>query len=153
MKRETLLTLAVIVLFLLNLATLGFMVFRGEQGPGPHSGPDRLIVEGLRLDKAQIRQFEELKAEHRGQMQERDLQQKATQHQLWQLLRTSLPDTTLSNSLIDNLAMLEKEKKKLTFEHFQKLRAICRPEQQALFDSLIEEISKALMPPPRGPKK
>lgn len=153
MKRETLLTLAVIVLFLLNMATLGFMVFRGEQGLGPPPGPDRLIVEGLRLDKAQIQQFEELKAEHRRQMQERDLQQKATQHQLWQLLRTSSPDTTLANSLIDNLAVLEKEKKKRTFEHFQKLRAICRPEQQALFDSLIEEISKVMMPPPRGPKK
>ncbi|WP_428653336.1 periplasmic heavy metal sensor [Runella sp.] len=153
MKRETLLTLAVIMLFLLNLATIGFLVFQRGHGPEPHQGPDRLIEEGLRLDGAQIEQFHELREEHRTQMQQRDKIQKESQQQLWQLLRTSSPDTTLANSLVDTFLVLEKEKKILTFEHFQKLRAICRPEQQVLFDTLIGDIGRAMMPPPRGPKK
>ncbi len=153
MKRETFLTIAVTILFLLNLGTLGFLFFRPPQGLLQRQGPDRLIVEGLRLNESQIEQFRELKEEHQSQMQQRDRLQKDSQQRLWQLLRLSAPDTARATALIDTFLVLEKEKKKLTFDHFRKLRAICDPEQEVLFDSLIGQIGRALMPPPRGPQK
>jgi hypothetical protein len=59
MRKETLLTVAVIALLLLNFGTLGFLLFRRPPHP-PGGGPgglDRRIVETLQLDAAQQQRF------------------------------------------------------------------------------------------------
>ncbi len=146
MKRETLLTIAVVVLLLLNLGTLGFLFVQNSKMGG--RGADKLIIEGLGLSPEQIDTFETLKEEHQGQMRERDHLQKEAQKEFWGLLRQPNPDTTLTQSSLNRWSELEKQKRMLTFEHFKKIRAICNPEQQKRFDNLIDDISKALMPPP-----
>ena len=48
--------------------------------------------------------------------------------------------------------MLQKESDRITFVHFQKVRALCRPDQQTKFDEVIGEVLKMMannnkMPP------
>ena len=40
------------------------------------------------------------------------------------------------------MAAHQKELEQFTFDHFQKLRAICRDDQKKLFDETIDEIAK-----------
>jgi periplasmic protein CpxP/Spy len=146
MKRETLLTVTVVALLLLNLGTLGYLFLRDQRPQG--GGPGKLIVEGLKLTPPQVEQFEVLRDEHRAKMAQNDSYQRVRQQELWTLLRTDTPDTTQARTLINQWLTLEGNKRVATFDHFRKIRLLCTPEQQVLFDTLILDIGKALMPMP-----
>lgn len=149
MKRDTLLTITVVVLLLLNLGTLGYLFLREQ--PPQNQGPGKLIVEGLKLSPPQIEQFEILRDEHRREMFQNDAYQRQRQQELWALLRTDAPDTTQARALINQWLTLESNKRIATFEHFRKIRLLCTPEQRVLFDTLILDIGKAMMPMPKRP--
>ncbi|MCU0342027.1 MAG: periplasmic heavy metal sensor [Spirosomaceae bacterium] len=151
MKRETLLTLTVGVLLLLNLGTIGYLFLRDQRPQGGR--PDKLIVEGLKLTPPQVEQFEVLKDEHRTKMFQNDSYQRGYQQELWALLRSDTPDTTQARTLINQWLTLEGNKRVATFDHFRKIRLMCTPEQRVLFDTLILDIGKAMMPMPRSPQR
>jgi Spy/CpxP family protein refolding chaperone len=151
MKRETLLTIAVIALLLLNLGTLGVLFLKQQHSFPNHREPGRLIIEGLKLDEVQIDKFEISKDLHRSNMTQKDAEQRALQRELWSLLRTDNPDTVKATAIMTRIEALSHEKRMITFQHFAQIRALCRPEQKVLFDKLIEEIGEKLMPV-AGPK-
>ena len=63
-------------------------------------------------------------------------------------------DKTKVDSIATLMANHHKELEEFTFQHFQKLRAICRNDQKKLFDETIDQISKMIgeaPPHPGGP--
>jgi len=158
MNRNTLLTVAVIGLLLLNLGTLAFL-FSGRHRPVPAGGPprlDRMITEELHLNEAQQKQFERLKTEHHRRFVELDQREKQTRDQLLDLLKTDSPDTTKADSLMAALGQIRVERERLNFNHFRDLRAMCNAGQKSSFDDLMERLSDFINrsgppgpPPPR----
>lgn len=153
MKRETLLILAIVFLVLLNLGTLGFLFSkRSIGGRGPRK-PDKLIIEGLKLSDDQKLQFEALKKEHRSQVNDIEKGEKAYHKAYFDLLKSASTDSLRIDSVIKSLSNAKYQKDLATFRHFQKLRLICEPQQQVLFDSLVDEMGKILMHMPGNKKR
>lgn len=157
MEKNKLLTLAVIALFLLNLGILSFMLLTRPHadrppfgGPPPHGGPDRIIIESLHLDEKQIQQFEELKHEHHGKI----IQLEKLSNDLHEKYFELLNDKIMNQKAVDSIATLIGDNRKQTelvnFEHFGKLRALCKPEQLKGYNEMIQHISRFFnSPPPR----
>jgi len=168
MVKDRFLIVVIIFLLILNLFTLGYLMFernpppgmeeRGqfENEPGNRDGirpekPDRLIINKLKLNEAQVKQFEELKKEHRQQI---DLLQDSSRKyhdEYFGLLKYPQSDSIKANSLLDKIARNQVEIDKITYTHFEKIKAICDPEQKKLFDNFIDEIARSFKPP--MPKK
>lgn len=157
MKKETLLLLLVGVLVLLNLGTLGYLTLRRPPHP-PHGGPhqvDRLIVETLRLNPAQQREFENLKREHREQIRRLDAAYAEASEQYFRLL-DGPRDPARNDSLEAKMGRIQAQKAAVTFRHFSQLKALCDAEQRPRFAALVPELLRFLLPsekklpPPEG---
>ncbi len=153
MKRETFLILAIVFLVLLNLGTLGFLFSKRYIGGGGPRKPDKLIIEGLKLNDGQKLQFENLKKDHRSQINDIEKGEKAYHKAYFDLLKTASSDSLMIDSVIKSLSKAKYEKDIATYKHFQKLRLMCEPKQQILFDSLVDEMGKILMHLPAKNKR
>lgn len=157
MKRETMLTLAVIALLVLNFGTLGYLFFqRPPHPPGGGQRPlDRRIVQELQLTDDQKQQFETLKKGHHEQMLALEKSYRATMENYFNLLKNDNIDPRLSDSLQAALGAVQEERAKITLRHFKSLKGLCTPEQQQHFDALIPELLEVILPrkpfpPPAG---
>lgn len=153
MKRETLLTTAVIALLLLNFGTLGFLLLRK---PGhPPEGPrriDRQIVETLSLTDGQKQQFDQLKKAHHAQMLRSDQAYRSALENYFNQLKNDSVAPAVLDSLQAIALQIQRERSTITFQHFQELKALCTPEQRKAFDGLIPDLMNIILPQrPDGP--
>src|SRR5437588_11698155 len=95
MKKENFYKVVIILLLLLNSGVIAYLLLqRGPGGRPPmHGGPDRMIIERLKLDGEQRQKFEGLKHEHHAQML--DIQEKSGEvhHKLFALLENDKIDS------------------------------------------------------------
>ena len=163
MKRETLLTISVIVLLLLNIATLGFVYWsRMAPGHGDAGNPkpttywvydagdmtpmDKTIVETLHLDSTKRTEFETLKKEHHSKMKVLDSAYTTQLKSYFDLLRLKDVAKAAHDSAESILARTQALRAAVTFDHFQKLKELCiTPSQLAQFDSLLPALERRLM--------
>ena len=69
---------------------------------------------------------------------------------LFTLLKSD--DSNKRDSIITNLGGLQMEIESAHYSHFEKLKAICTPEQMDEFEELTKELGR-LFAPPHPPKK
>lgn len=150
MKKETLLTIAVIALLLLNFGILGFLLFqRPPHPPGAGSMPlDRRIEEQLHLNAEQQQQFERLKSAHHEQMQASDRAYRDAMSHYFALLKSDTIVAGRRDSLLAELTYIQQERVTATFQHFSDLKALCTPEQRENFDALVPAFLQVILPPP-----
>lgn len=161
MKRETLLTIVVVFLLVLNLGTLGFLFFQnrgshGHHGPPHHPGvgfhrPDELMIETLQWDNAQIEKFEGFKEDHHQQMEVLHQQTRENARAYFQLLGRTPVDTLMADSLSKVMGAIETKKAGVTYSHLQDLKSICNETQKPKFDSLLPQLIEMLLSKPKGP--
>lgn len=148
MKKETLLTTAVIALLLLNFGTLGYLFF---QHP-PHERPGRLdreIVETLQLNAAQQQQFEQLKTAHHQQMLAADGAYREALDNYFALLKNDSFMPAQRDSLQAVLSRIQQDRVTVTFQHFSELKALCSAEQRQHFAELLPSLMQVMLPPRR----
>lgn len=158
MERTKLLTGAVIALFLLNLVTIGFLIMRpgrpGRPGmQGPKGEPAQVISKRLHFDDQQQKQYRQLIDEHQNQT--RTLNEKSLQlyRQYYGLLAAEQPDTAQANLLSGQIAQMQQALAQLNFSHFEQIKALCQPNQQADFTRLVSDLAQLFgrQQRPRGP--
>ncbi len=154
MKKENIWIALVVLLIVLNTTIL--FLFLGEKNPGRpgQAGPpsrDRQIIEALSLDKDQQVKFEVLKDEHRGKIRELNLEANEMLQSYFMLLKSGEIDSGQKDSLESAFAAIEKVKMNLTFDHFQKLKSLCNPDQQKEFDAFLPKLIELVLP--RGQEK
>ncbi len=163
MQKDRFLILVIIILFVLNLFTLGYVLFELRPPPPPEMrgkdpdsrGPDRreqgrpdeLIINRLKLNGDQIKKFEDLKKEHRGQVDSIQFSSRRLHDDYFGLLKSPVLDTAKANTLLEQISMNQKMLDRATFSHFEKLRAICDNDQKELFNRFIDEIAGSFKPP------
>ena len=151
MEKTKLLTIAVIGLLLLNLGTLAFMWLgkkppprdmreRGEGGRPPAAA---FLIKELNFDENQTVVYDRLR-----------ILQRKSQDSLQNVLRQNrevffkgMP--TRDSSKITTIGDIQKQFDMATFNHFREVRALCRPDQQTKFDSVIEDVLKMMAPKQR----
>ena len=156
MNKMRFLTISVIVLFLLNAATLFFLFRNQDIKPGrrpPGNGKDaaQYIITALKLDSEQQQQFAQLREKHHSFAVKAEDENKRLHDLYFNMLKSDSQD----QGKIDSVATLIGQQRKIlaqnTFEHFQQLRAICHEDQKKLFDATIDDIIRMVAgphPPP-----
>lgn len=152
-KREKIVLIGIVVLVCINSATLLMMWMNKPPFPPPHpphERPDKIIIERLQLDEKQQKEFEKIKHEHQAQMHEIHQQTNELHQKYFKLLENENVNDSVADVYEKQLASLSEQREEYTFQHFLKLKKICRPDQMTLYTDFIGELSKILSGP-KGP--
>jgi len=151
MDKIKLLTISVIVLLVLNVGTLGSLLFSGpkHRPDFDHKRPQEIIIERLHLNQKQQKEYQKLIRWHRGTIDSLDDQIRNTKNRLYlQLLKTNV-DVVAKDSLIAVLAASQRQIEETHFKHFEDIKKLCKPEQLEDYYDLTQELSRIFSKPPR----
>lgn len=156
MEKTKLLTIAVIGLLLLNLATLGFLFLNGSKDHRPNREgrpePKTIIIEKLHFDANQQKDYAELINWHRGEITRLDDNIRQTKNELYTQLNQTEVNVKTKDSLIALLNSYQKQVEETHFKHFEDIKKICHQDQMEDFNELTEELSRIFAPKPRRPR-
>ncbi len=166
-KQKRYLFLVIIVLIVLNMATL-VMLWLGEpQRPAQHRGPgrpkqkraqiQRLLKNELGFDDKQAEQYLKLRQEHREQTRQLNDEMRRIKKQMFDEVLQDNPQPLLSDSLLKLTQKKQSKIEQLTYQHFLDLKKMCKPEQKYKLKLLMHEMFRGqpagnregLPPPPR----
>lgn len=152
MEKQKLVTFSIIALLVINIGTLGFLLFSGpKKGHFPPDGgrpqPREIIIEQLNFDKKQQADYEVLIRQHRKQITATEDKIRDAKNELYLLLNSTSVDTTKKDSLVNVLGQYQKEIELIHFNHFNDIKKLCKPEQLHDFDSLTKELSRLFSKP------
>jgi len=156
MNKPKLLTIAVVGLLLLNLGMITMFLFKGK--PPRHEdgkqgeGPKKIIIERLNFDEGQQQQYEVIITEHRSKTRELNKTSRKLHDELYSLLIENVIDKTKADSITQTIAENQKAIDNLNFDHFQKIKAICKDGQIENFNGLVLDLTH-LFGPKNGPPK
>ncbi|MGB5071333.1 MAG: hypothetical protein WBO28_10300 [Flavobacteriales bacterium] len=145
MSKIRALTIAVVVLILLNVALVAFFASHGGPPPRP-VGPKRIIIERLHFDTSQVNAFELAITAHQNQVQDQETEQKRLRNVLYALLQET--DRNGADSIASAIGAVQARIELIHLKHFEAIEAICRPEQKADFTALSHELSQLFRGPP-----
>ncbi len=165
MKRETLLTISVVILLLLNIGVLSYMFLErqscppppGPMPPPPPPGammpppmrPDMLIRQTLKLSEEQDKKYVASIEVHHSGMVRLDSEYRVVAEEYFKLLQTKNSTAAATgDSLVKKLGAIQAEKASITYRHLEEIKAMCSAEQAAKFDTIIPEIVRMLLMPP-----
>ena len=140
------------LLLVMNLGLIAYLVWPapGEQVRSPEEREERLLryFEGhLNLDEAQLAEFQVAWREFHLQSREADQQMRQLRHQFHEELTSPDRDEARLNSLTEELAIIARDRETRLIRHFDRLAAICRPEQ---VDALRQRFGAMIGPPGQG---
>jgi succinate dehydrogenase/fumarate reductase flavoprotein subunit len=147
MKKETLLTIAVVLLLVLNGSLLAYL-FGGrfmQRPPVRHT--HEMIIEKLHYDEQQQRQFEILRQEQHEALKRVEMQFDRVAHEYFLLLTNDSFNSARKDLLEKAMSDLQRQKANGLFDHFQKLKDLCRDDQKKMFDQLLPELMHLIHPP------
>jgi protein CpxP len=148
MNKLKLLTIAVIGLLLLNFGMLGMMYFHHHEGPpfpphgGPHEGPKMIIIEKLHFDESQVKQYEVMIRDHRSKSDSLNRRSHELRDQLYSLLKDESIDAAKLSSTYTAIGENQRAIEQINFEHFQKIKTLCKPDQLDAFNNLVDELTE-----------
>ena len=152
---------ALMLLFLTaNIVTLAILWLHHKETKGQPDGPPQangevfeFVTRELKLDSAQQSTYRQLREEHQAAVRPLQDSLRNARDRFFALLQSATPADSMVQSYSRNIADIEQSLSLVTFRHFQKLRTICRPEQQTKFDSIIQDVLRQLGGPrrPGGP--
>lgn len=138
--RNKMLVILVVILLLTNAAMLYY--FTRDNKEETKSRSERqldYVRKELKLDDKQLAQYKALRAQRDSIMKPMNESLRVVKMKMIGYLR--LPANTIPDSVISKTAAEITEKQKAIEEafyyHFRRVQAICRPDQQDLFDSVL----------------
>jgi len=148
-EKSTFLTGIIVLLLFLNLGIVAFL-WMNQHEPRAEGRPDvgRFLIDELKMNEQQQAQYEELKEEHHNKIEHLQQQDRELHDRFFDLLRTPSADSLTIETLADSMAANRKQIEIATYQHFQKVRAICNAEQQKKFDAVTRQMLRMMGPPP-----
>lgn len=152
MNKNRLFVALIVLLLTANVVLLVF-AFGDRHGPPPRMrGPMEKMIRRLHFDEKQADELEALAHEHRRALHAQDDTIMELRRELYLALKT--PNAPLSDSLLTELGKQQIKIEKIHYDHFKKLRTLCKPDQLTAFDSLVPDLSSIFNrpgPPPPPP--
>ena len=153
------LLIIIAVLLLTNIAVLGYFLWYKKTDVPVRNDRDRngiadMLQKEVGFTDAQVAEYKILKEKQRGTIRPMFDDMRKSKDSLFKLLGVSgLSDSTL-NSITDGIAHKQKLLEIETFQHFKRVRALCTPEQEAKYDSMIVRMFRKMGKPSKpGEKK
>jgi periplasmic protein CpxP/Spy len=146
MDKIKFLVFAIVLLLLLNLTTIGFVMFSNKNqndfNESRRPKPREIVIKRLHFDEIQQEQYQKLINWHRAQIVKIENQINDNKQLLYAMLLNDKFNEKQSDSLINNLADYQKQIEATHFKHFQDIKKLCKKEQLNDFNDLTEELSK-----------
>ncbi len=142
MKTNRILTIAVVLLLVVNIAMLIFMLKgRGHHDmKKPGGGPFDMMVKELNMTEQQQTEFKKLKDEHFTAIKPVFDSVRTLKKSLFGLVK----EENLSDSMVNNYSSLISQQQaiidKLTINHFRKVRALFSGDQKEKFDNFTQKM-------------
>jgi hypothetical protein len=146
MSRERLLTIAVIVLLVLNVGVVTYLLLGSRPGP-PRPELFDVLVRELEMTEDQRERYFQLRDQHRFAMEEYNDEFSRVLETYLLLIKEKDERSPMRDSLQNEIAKIEKQKAEITLDHFQQVRGLCTADQQEKFDRFIPEIAKFMSRP------
>lgn len=153
MKRENFYTIVIILLLLLNFATIGYLFLNKNDNTRvlspdqKRNKPEQIIIAKLNLNDEQVKQFRIYKQKHGNATHNVERKMKSLQRELFSLVKADSMDIDKRDSLLSEIEQCESDKHLLIIEHFQDLRSMMRPDQIELYNDFIEEMGRTITSP------
>lgn len=150
MSKIKLLSIVTVLMLLCNIVLM-YAIWdekkRQHHPPGiaGEEGPRNEIIERLKFDDAQVKQYDAYIREHRVAMNRLDEKMHLLKKELYTTLLSNNV-TTKQDSLINLIANTQQEAEHVNLNHFQKIGSICTPAQKPAFEALVNELSDLFMP-------
>jgi Spy/CpxP family protein refolding chaperone len=144
MKTNRILTIAVILLLLVNVAMLIFM-FKGRghhpaRFDGGKGGPFDMMVKELNMTEQQQADFKKLKAEHFKNIGPVFDSIKTLKKSLFELVKTETVNDSAVSKYSSLIAGQQALVDKATINHFRQVRALFSGDQQKKFDDFVQKM-------------
>jgi periplasmic protein CpxP/Spy len=133
----------VVIALIVNAATLIFFWYNrlpdGENRP--KSRPERVLIEELKMDEKQEAIYQTLRDQH---------------HQAHDSLLLIIADKRqalynqkqiANDTFLHQIGLLQEQIERVTYDHFQDVRQICTPQQQAQLDTLLGKTVQGILTP------
>ncbi len=151
MKRESFLLALVILLVVLNAAVLVFLIPRMGARPEREGRPTHeIMIETLGLDSAQQRQFALMREETHLALDRIDARFDGAVSDYFALLTRDEVSASAKDSLEQAILGVQREKANCLYDHFLKVKSICREDQKSKFVELLPELTHLIHPPPNN---
>lgn len=157
-QKPKILTVTIIVLFLLNIGTIGFLIFHRPPRPFHDdmrqpkmempdlNAPDArgFLEEQLNFNDKQKEDFNKLRDEHHKAVMVIQDSIRTLKDRLFDQVSITPIDETKINSICTSIGEYQKQIELTTFYHFQKVRALCDDNQKQIFDHVIKDVIKMM---------
>lgn len=154
MNKTKFLTAAVILLVILNAATLYFLFNgHGKKPPVRNGGRpfSEFISKQLNFDSAQSAQLQLLRDKHKTELDNLRKEDKVLHDSLFAFVKRGDMDSVKIDSFLNRISVNKKEFELAFIHHFAQIRSLCKPEQLDLFNKMIDQMMKRRMPSFMGP--
>ncbi len=137
------LSIAVILLLLANIALVVFMMKGKKRGGEKRSGrgePFGMMVKELNMTEQQQKDYKQLKEDHFKNVRPLFDSVRAAKTAFFELVKEPSVSDSLLNAYELRVTGLQTRLDKITFEHFRQVRNIFTAEQQPKFDTFIRKM-------------
>lgn len=147
------LTWSVILLIIVNIILISFIYtgYKRNERMRPQM-PAEFLSKQLDLTDSQRNKLHQLADMHHRESEMIREEVKSARDKYFALMKAPNIDDSTKNAAANSIAQHLKEIEILTFDHFQKVRAICSPKQQGKFDEIINDVLHMVSGPPPPPK-
>ncbi len=153
MKSKAFLITIIVVLVLLNIATLSFMWYQriGNPRPGKVVDPVLFLAKRLDFNQHQRHAFRELRIRFKAEMEPLEMEDRRLHHRFFDLVLRSPYDSMEVQRLADSIVILRREIELRTHRHFVEIHDLLDERQRERFDTVFHEALRAALPPPPPP--
>ncbi|MRG45387.1 periplasmic heavy metal sensor [Chitinophaga sp. SYP-B3965] len=148
--RNKILSLLLVFLLLTNIGMLVFFVYTKPEPPKKGNDKDnkggemlQLLEKQVGFTPEQLAKYKSLKEVHWNTVKPYFGEMRTAKDNFFKLISTAVPDSVI-NAAADTIAAKQKKIDVTTFRYFQELRAVCTPQQQPAFDSVVSQVVKKM---------
>lgn len=154
MNRTKILTFLVGILLLTNIVLLVFFVGKSPEKRGPRSGGDRssavreFLKDSIGFNEQQLAQYDQLRQHNRDNMRPLFEDLGNAKMAYYKFINQAAADSAGQAAA----ALIGEKQKALDmafFNHFRQVRELCTPEQQSKYDSMVQQVIRKMVAPPR----
>lgn len=149
MSKTKFLTILVVLLLALNVATLYFLMGKRDGNKRRSNEGNRsysvYISKKLNFDTSQQQQLKALRDNHKKELDAIRNEDRQVQEAKTQMLKEGVTDSLKLDSILTLSAINKKKFERAFYTHFMQIRALCRPDQLELFNQTLDEMNKRRM--------
>ena len=154
MNKTKILTFLVGILLLTNIALIIFFSDSGYEKRGSRSGGDRssavreFLKDSIGFNEQQLAQYDQLRQQNRENMRPLFEDLGNAKMAYYKFINQPAADSAGQAAA----ALIGEKQKALDmafFNHFRQVRALCTPEQQPKYDSMVQQVIRRMVAPPR----